>query len=234
MSSTPARRWLGSFALIVAFIAALAGAGAATFAATAHAATAHAATAHAAESVPAASANDAWLDNLKGTHRQLFDAPTPNGGIPLVHVMNYYDTYNKAYGAKDKDVNGILTFYGATTFYGLKDEMWAKYRLGEFLETNDQTNKPATANPWRVAPVALGMALPQASIESLQKRGATFIICNNALGIFAGLVAQSRGVSADAVLADFKANILPGVTLVPAMVVAIEKAQGRGISYHRQ
>ena len=176
-----------------------------------------------------------WLKGLKGKHRQFFDAPTANGGVPLVHVMNYYDTYNKAYAVPDRDINGILTFYGTTTFYGLKDTMWAKYRIGEFLETNDAvTGKPATANPWRTAPVALGLTLPQASIESMQKRGATFIICNNALGIFADMLAKARGLPTDSVYTDLKANILPGVTLVPGMVVAIEKAQGRGIAYHRQ
>ncbi|HEY9228066.1 MAG TPA: hypothetical protein VIP11_15525 [Gemmatimonadaceae bacterium] len=181
------------------------------------------------------SSNDAWLDALNGKHRELFDAPAPLGGIPLVHVLNYYDTYNKAYATKDKDINAILTFYGTTTFYGVEDAMWAKYRIGEFLETNDPaTGKPATTNPWRVAPEVLGMTLPQASIESLQKRGATFIICNNALGIFAGMLAKARGLPADSVYADLKANILPNVTLVPGMVVAIEKAQGRGIAYHRQ
>jgi intracellular sulfur oxidation DsrE/DsrF family protein len=185
--------------------------------------------------VATAAAGDEWLDRLKGSHRELFDAPAPYGGVPLVHMMNYYDTYKNAYGAKDSDVNGILTFYGSTTFYGLNDAMWSKYRLGEFLETNDPTtSKPATSNPWRVAPVALGMTLPQASIESLQKRGGTFILCNNALTLFSGMLAQARGLSSDAVYADLKANILPGVTLVPGMVVAIEKAQGRGIAYHRQ
>jgi intracellular sulfur oxidation DsrE/DsrF family protein len=78
------------------------------------------------------------------------------------------------------------------------------------------------------------MTLPQASIESLQKRGATFILCNNSLGLFADMVAKARGLQTDAVMADFKANILPGVTLVPGMVVAIEQAQKRGLTYHRQ
>lgn len=180
-------------------------------------------------------ANDAWLNRLTGKHRQLFDMPSPNGGIPLVHILNYYDTYNKAYGVGDLDVNAIGTFYGATTFYGLNDAMWAKYRLGEFSETIDPaTGKPAVVNPWRTAPVVLGMTLPQASIEALQLRGATFIVCDNALGIFAALVAKARGLDAAAVDADFKANILPGVTRVPGMVVAIEKAQEKGITYHRQ
>ena len=175
-----------------------------------------------------------WLDGLTSKHKQFFDAPTANGGVPLVHVMNYYDTYNKAFNVKDADIDAVLTFYGATTFYGLNDAAWAKYQIGEFLETNDATGKPATANPWRAAPVVLGMTLPQASLESLHKRGATLILCNNALTIFSALLAQKRGLDPNAVYQDMKANILPEVDLVPGMVVAVEQAQRAGLSYHRQ
>jgi hypothetical protein len=176
-----------------------------------------------------------WLKGLTAKHRQFFDAPAPAGGIPLVHVMNYYDTYNKAFGVKDADIKAVLTFYGATTFYGLNDAAWAKYQLGEFLDTNDPaTGKPATSNPWRAAPVILGMTIPTASLESLHKRGATLILCNNALTIFSGLLAQKRGLDAKAVYEDLKANILPGVDLIPGMVVAVEQAQRAGLSYHRQ
>lgn len=178
--------------------------------------------------------HDEWLAKLDGKHRQLFDAPAPEGGIPLVHVMNYYDTYNKAYNVPDREIDAVLTFYGKTTFHGLNDAMWAKYQLGEFLGEKDAAGKGHVANPWRANPTIIGMSLPQASIEALQKRGATFIICNNALQIFSGLVAQSRGLDPTAVYEDMKANILPGVTLVPAMVIAIDKAQQAGLSYHRQ
>ena len=176
-----------------------------------------------------------WLDGLKSKHKQFFDAPAPAGGIPLVHVMNYYDTYNKAFNVKDADIDAVLTFYGSTTFHGLNDAMWAKYALGEFFEIVDpKTGQPATANPWRSAPVVLGMTLPAASIESLQKRGATFILCNNALTIFSGLLAKARGLDADAVYGDLVSNILPGVDLIPGMVVAIEQAHTANLSYHRQ
>ena len=175
-----------------------------------------------------------WLDGLTSKHKQFIDAPTANGGVPLVHVMNYYDTYNKAFNVKDADIDAVLTFYGATTFYGLNDAAWAKYQIGEFLETNDATGKPATANPWRAAPVVLGMTLPQASLESLHKRGATLILCNNALTIFSALLAQKRGLDPNAVYQDMKANILPEVDLVPGMVIAVEQAQRAGLSYHRQ
>jgi len=178
---------------------------------------------------------DLWLKGLTAKHRQFFDTPAPAGGIPLVHVMNYYDTYNKAYGVADRDIDAVLTFYGSTTFHALNDAAWARYRLGEFLEVTDATTaKPATANPWRSSPTVLGMALPGAGIEALQKRGATFIVCNNALTIFSGLLAQKRGLDPAVVYADLKASILPGVELVPGMVVAIEQAQRAGLTYFRQ
>lgn len=177
---------------------------------------------------------DLWLKNVTAKHKQLFDSPTSGGGIPLVHIMNYYDTWNKAYGVADKDIDAVGTFYGATTFFGVNDAMWAKYRLGEFLNEKDGAGNLATKNPWREKPVIIGMELAPASIESLQKRGATFILCNNALTIFSGMLAQARGLDAAAVYADLKANILPGVELIPGMVVAIEQAKTAGLSYHRQ
>ena len=176
-----------------------------------------------------------WLAGITAPHRQLFDAPAPEGGVPLVHIMNYYDTYNRAFGVKDADVDGVGTFYGATTFYGVNDAMWAKYRIGEFLQAKDgATGQPAVANPWRASPVILGGAIPAASVEALQKRGATFIVCNNALTIFSGMLAQARGLDPKVVYEDMKANVLPGVVVVPAMVIAIEQAQAAGLSYHRQ
>jgi hypothetical protein len=212
---------------------------AATLAATLAAAVAATPVALAAQAPASAAAratpSDHWLKGIKDTHRQFFDSPTPAGGVPLVHILNYYETLNKAYHVKDAKIDAVGTFYGATTFYGLNDAMWAKYRLGEYLDAVDPaTGKPAVANPWRSNPVVLGLTLPQASIESLQKRGATFILCNNALTIFSGLLAQSRGLDPKAVYDDMAANILPGVNLIPGMVVAIEQAHTANMSYHRQ
>lgn len=175
-----------------------------------------------------------WIASLHGTHRMMFDAPATANGVPLVHLMNYYDTYNSAFNVPDKDIDGILTFYGFTTFHGLTDAMWSKYNIGAFLKENDAKGVPFTVNPWRTTPTALGMTLPQASIEAMQKRGATFLICNNALQILSGMLANAQGLDPKAVYADMKAHILPGVTLVPGMVIAIDQAQRAGISYHRQ
>ena len=174
------------------------------------------------------------LKNLDGKYGQFFDATGAGGGIPLVHILNYYDTYNNAYGVPDKDIDAVLSFYGMITFYAVNDAMWAKYALGEFLDVKNEAGAGVTANPWRVDPTIIGMQMPQASIEALQKRGATFIVCNNALTIFSNMLAQKRGLDGSAVYADLKANLLPGVELIPGMVVAVEQAQDAGLAYHRQ
>ena len=178
---------------------------------------------------------DKWLTGLNGKYRQLFDSPAPGGGIPLVHIMNFMDTYNSAYSVPDRDINAVGTFYGSTTFHGLNDAMWTKYRLAEFLKgIGVEAGEGASANPWRSEPQVLGMKLAPASIEALQKRGARFILCNNALSIFAGMVAQAQGLQSEAVYADMKANVLPNVEVVPAMVIAIEQAHRANLAYHRQ
>jgi intracellular sulfur oxidation DsrE/DsrF family protein len=185
---------------------------------------------------PAAQANpDEWLSRLKGKHRCLFDMPQPADGLPMVHILNYVNTYNAAYRVPDTAISAVGTFYGFTTLHGVNDAMWAKYRLGEFLKANDEaTGAPATRNPWRTEVHTLGMTIAPASIEALQKRGVVFLLCNNALTYFAGELAKARSLQPTAVYEDLKANMLPGVVLVPAMVIAIEKAQAAGLAYNRQ
>ena len=187
---------------------------------------------------------DKWLAGITGKHRCLFDAPTSDGGLPLIHMLNYINTYKNAYGVPSSEVNAIGTFYGppaptASMPLGWNDSLWAKYKLGEMLNLTDPATKaPTTRNmyfrPKAGDPVFFnGMVLP-AGIESLQKLGSTFLLCNNALMAWVGFLAGKSGGKPADVEKEIRANLLPGVTVVPAMVIAIEKAQGKGIAYNKQ
>ena len=187
---------------------------------------------------------DKWLAGLTGKHRCLFDAPTHDGGLPLIHMLNYINTYKTAYGVPTSEVNAVGTFYGppaetASMPLGWNDTLWAKYKIGEMLRLTDPATKaPAVRNmyfrPKAGDPVFFnGMVLP-AGIENLQKLGATFLLCNNALMAWIGFLAGKGGGKADEIEKEIRANLLPGVTVVPAMVIAIEKAQGKGVAYNKQ
>ena len=174
-----------------------------------------------------------WLAALDAPHRMLFDAGTPNA-VALVHTLNYYESWKAVAGVEDDDIDAVVTFYGGTTFHGLDDSMWSKYGLGEVMDQRDAAGDPYTINPWRTAPLFAGAEMAPAGIEALADRGTTFLLCNNALTFLSGQVAAARGLDAQTVYEDMKAHMLPSVTLVPAMVVAIDQAQQAGISYHKQ
>ena len=182
------------------------------------------------------SASDAWLDQLKGKHRQLFDVPEPEGGTALRHLRNYLDAWRNAFGVGERDVSVVVTLYARTTPLGLQDAMWEKYQLGAALSITDPTtNAPLVRNWFAHAkpgdPVADGE--PGTSMETLQQRGVVFALCNNALTRWAARLAKSgMGAAAD-VHADLVAHALPGVVIVPDVLVTMTKAHERGFAYVR-
>jgi intracellular sulfur oxidation DsrE/DsrF family protein len=197
---------------------------------------------------------DDWIKEVKGTHRCLFDFPQHKNGFPLLHILNYLNTYSAAYKIGAGQVGAVGTFYSAgkqaSIPLGFNDAMWAKYELGAYTGLKDSDGKPYTRNVFhRPTPQdlhvlmaaidspmipALAEAVPAIGIESLQKMGTKFVLCNNALGIWClELEARGKGKAAD-IDKDLRANLLPGVTIVPAMVIAIDKAQEAGIKYNRQ
>jgi len=199
-------------------------------------------------------ASDNWIQEVKGTHRTLFDFPQHKNGFPLLHILNYLNTYATAYKTQPGQVGAVGTFYSAgaqaSIPLGFNDTVWAKYELGAYLGLKDADGKPYARNVFNkptpndlhlllkavdlpMIP-ALSEAMPAIGIESLQKMGTKFILCNNALGIWVlELEARGKGKAAD-IDNELRANLLPGVTIVPAMVIAIDKAQEAGIKYNRQ
>jgi intracellular sulfur oxidation DsrE/DsrF family protein len=207
---------------------------------------------------PAAAAQesgaDDWIKEVKGSHRCLFDFPQHKNGMPQLHILNYLNTYAAAYKTGAGQVGAVGTFYGvggqASIPLAFNDAIWAKYGLGAYTGLKDADGKPYTRNVFNRptqkdlhlvmnaidSPTipALADAIPALGIESLQKMGAKFILCANALGIWClELEARGKGKAQD-IDKELHANLLPGVTIVPAMVIAIEKAQEAGIRYNRQ
>jgi hypothetical protein len=197
---------------------------------------------------------DAWIGQVKGTSRCLFDFPQHKNGVPLLHILNYLNTYREAYKATAGQVGAVGTFYGigaqSSIPLGFNDAAWAKYQLGEYTGLRDDGGRAYTRNVFlRPTPNDLHLvmaamqtpriemfagAMPGLGIESLQSMGTTFLMCANALGAWcAELEARGKGKAAD-IETDLRASLLPGVVVVPAMVIAIEKGQAAGIRYNRQ
>jgi len=186
--------------------------------------------------------DEKWLDSLTGKYKQVFDMPNPTAGLGLIHIRNYLKAWKDNYNLEHPQVNAVGTLYYMTVPLGLTDPMWAKYRLGEAIkETDSKTDAFATRNTYvRADPGSPTMSIKgiaewpaDTSMEELQKKGTLFIMCNNALNFWAMNVAKATSQTHEAVRTEFLAHLVPGVVVVPAMVMAVDQAQARGCSYMR-
>lgn len=171
------------------------------------------------------SGHDAWMKPLKGKHRQLFHA-TAAGDVAMLMANNFLDAYTGEFAAKPGEVNAVIGIHGGALSLGFNDAAWAKYAMGKGSSVTD----PATREPALKNIFASGGRL---GIAESQKRGIVFLVCNTALRLRARGLAAERGETPEAIYEDLKASLLPGMILVPAMVVAVNRSQEAGFTYLR-
>ena len=175
----------------------------------------------------------AWLDALKGKHKTTFDVDAHKSGAALVQAKNFLDAWQKSFGVPEKDVNLIMAVRGTGIPLVMNDELWARYRIGEqYGITDPETKAPAVKNLFIDANVQRGgLVTNEQTVEGLRKRGVIFLVCMNTIaGATKKLVAAGMGTS-EQVHAAIVGGIIPGVTTVPAMVVAFTQMQERGVAY---
>ena len=78
---------------------------------------------------------------------------------------------------------------------------------------------------------AAPLPLPGTGLEALLAKGVLIGACNMALTVYSGMVAQSMGMEAAAVKADWIANLIPGIQVVPSGVLAVSGTQEKGCAY---
>lgn len=172
-----------------------------------------------------------WLDGLTRKHRVIFDTKTWGGGEAFGYPKRYHDAMQDGYGAKPADIQVVIGLHGTAWPLGLADDAWAAWPLGEVVAMNEPGGQGrATRNLARSDEA--GAPYAQTSLASWQKRGASILLCNNTLmRVSKELAAKRDGAAPDAVYAELRRAIIPGVTLVPAMVAAMALAQAKGASY---
>ncbi|HVP71683.1 MAG TPA: hypothetical protein VMS45_10170 [Gemmatimonadaceae bacterium] len=188
--------------------------------------------AEAPEMPPMSDWDNAWMTKIKGKYRQVFDAMEVHSGFPLVMTRIWLMTNTSGYGVPTKDLSAVTVLRHDAVCMAMSDSIWAKYKLGEQFEVNDpNTNKPAERNvfakkdSFAIPPFAMG------AIDALQADGTIFCACNMAVLHFSEMTGGKVGVDKDAAYAEWKAGLLPGITLVPSGVAAVGRAQAHGCAY---
>jgi intracellular sulfur oxidation DsrE/DsrF family protein len=182
---------------------------------------------------PATPPDERWLTNLTAKHRTVLDVDAHRNGHALTQAKNFLDIYERAYGVTARDINLVLGVHGTGLPIVFADAVWAKYRFGEQYAITDPASKaPSTRNLFVSANVqADGPVTAEQAVEALQRRGVLFLVCNNTVTNTAKKLAGAGFGTPESVRADLVAGLLPGVVLVPAMLIALNRMQERGVSY---
>lgn len=182
--------------------------------------------AHASTALPP---DESWIRRLTGRHKQLFDTPQVDGGRALIHIRNYMNAYRDAYGLRDAEVSALLILYSQSVPLAFADAAWAEYGLGEMARIGDG-GQPARRNLFR-APDAGFLIPPDAGIDALMQRGVVVVLCNNSFNKWVRDISAAGHGSVDEVRAKMLGWLIPGITLVPAAVLAVNRAQEAGCTY---
>jgi len=172
---------------------------------------------------PAHHAQDDWLDQLPGVHRFVLDTTTPAGfEAATTFVSNFFTANGSGYGLKDADLAVVLVARHDSTPFAYNDSMWAKY--GTTL-----AKRPAFVDPATKAPPVVN--LYRRALEGLLTRGVHLAVCQMSTRRFATTLSEAGGPNADTVYAELTANLMKNAHMVPAGIVALNRAQERGYTF---
>ena len=175
---------------------------------------------------------DDWLDKLPAKHRLVFDTTTFHGfGEALLYANNFIIANKTDYGVDSNELAIVIIARHGSTAFGFNDAMWAKYgkTFADIAKAQDPHTKEApTMNIYDAA--GYGVELPSfgSTIGTLAKQGVQFAVCSMATGGLAGEVGRRMGVNGDVVLKELVANLVANARMVPAGIVAVNRAQERG------
>ncbi len=175
--------------------------------------------------------DNSWLEKLAAAkHKQVFDAPSFQDGGALYYAKNFLNAHRDAYGRVAPEVQVVMGIHGDAAPIVFGDALWQKYEWGKQSKAKDpRTGTSATRNIfWHPKE---GEEMYDYSVNALQERGTTFLFCNNVMRFLVRTIADKHGGSYESVRAELVGGLLPGVTVVPAMVAAIGLAQDGGCSY---
>lgn len=174
-----------------------------------------------------------WLDRLAtAKYRVVFNASEVNDGEVRSHAATFFEDYRTVHGTTDQQTRPVIVFRRLGTPMAVNDHMWQTYRVGEDLKLKDpETHAFATRNVfWRARKGTSGWEADMA-LESLHRRGLISLVCNVALGNWARGWAERTKRDPESVVAEARANLIPGAILVPSGIYGLIRAQNAGCAY---
>lgn len=173
---------------------------------------------------------DKWIAKIRGKHKQVFDAPSINGGLPLAWARVFVMT-NEMVGTPAKDVSAVLILRHDAIPIGMHNEVWQKYKFGEAFKPVHAMTKQLITNNIFWKPKEGDLPLPGMALNELLDAGVMVGLCDMALTVISGAFAKNMNMDAAAVKKEWVDSVFPGIQIVPSGVLAINRAQEKGCTY---
>ena len=178
---------------------------------------------------------DDWLDQMAGKHRFIFDTTSPAGlGAALLYANNFFLANQSGYGLGNADAAVVIVVRHNSTSFAYTDAIWSKYGgpLGQAGNFDDPKTKQRPAiNVYNSTTHAALLPNNGVTLDSLTARGVHVAVCQMATRRFAGAVAAATGGNADRVYDELVSNLVANAHVVPAGIVAVNRAQERGYTF---
>jgi len=180
---------------------------------------------------PARHPQDDWYGKIPGVHRFLFDSSTAESmGWALQFANNYFAANQDAYGLKESDLAVVIVARHKATSFAYSDAIWAKYgkQISEQAEFMDpKTKEPPKINVYGPA----GETAQAGKMEALIKKGVQFAVCQMSTRGIATRIAKANGLEVDSVIKEITSNLIGNAHMVPAGILAVNRAQEHGYSF---
>jgi hypothetical protein len=181
---------------------------------------------------PARHTPDDWFDQIPGRHRFVFDTISADGvSLALTFINNYLNASDSGYGLKDKDHAVVLILRHRSTPFAFNNAIWGKH--GVAITQRTQYNDPTTNQPPKVNVFAAPPDPSQRGRRGLPDviaRGVHLAVCGVSARNYANTIAEAGGGTPDQVYNEIAANLLQNGRIVPAGIIAVNRAQEHGYS----
>jgi len=183
---------------------------------------------------PARHEKDDWFDQLPGKHRLVFDTTAHDGLAEAILFANNFIRVNRAdYGLQNSDLAVVIVVRHRSTPFGYNDAMWAKYgtAIAARAKFEDPKSKLAPKiNIFNSGDYAELLSNRGTTLDSLFKQGLQLAVCSISTRGYAGAIAQAVGGDAATIFNELTSNLVSNSRMVPAGIVAVNRAQERGYS----
>ena len=184
---------------------------------------------------PARHATDDWFDQVPGKHRFFFDTISPASLGQAIFFANNYTTANRTgYGLEPSELAIVICVRHHSTGFAFTDAMWAKYGkpLADRINfTDPKTSTAPIVNVFQASGYGAALTNSGVTLDSFIKRGGHLAVCQLSMRANSRAIASQTGGKAEEIYEELAAHLVPNSHIVPAGIVAVNRAQERGYSF---